>query len=578
MELSKWLHDDEWLDSLHPEALSERAKKAVSQLRFTFNEKEIEKLIQEVVDGLLQIDRQCKMVSLRAFYEPGNHEINENYDRLSDYQLLYLSSFSEFFQSVSDSTRGSRVLSSVFPSLPQDFPRLAGAYNPDLLPLLRKERQLVSEFQSRLEEISLSGTRPAVVKGEVRQLLQSLSRDHRMRAYLSLTGRIRAYRNEMEKLFLSLHELRRNIGQKAGFSTYHDFLLAKNGIDEKSRADVHRFRHLVEKHIAPLSDVIRQAQWERIKVYDPAPWDALYLSPSGVPTLAEEAFPLEGTYLKALRYIFSSKVPLFDAMNRKGALSFHVTGSVGQIDRVHNICSHDAMAGINSAFFPEIGQSFLLLSSVPQEWLCRILFSETGSLLYDQSAQKQNSISLSLLDSGLLRQLARYSMVILSQRAWGLFYNQLTRYAKEYDLIEWALDLPLYCALDEMEEFICRARVSNLAVFRHAWSEIATRYRLEGTSPDKPGLIPVDDLWLFSPLWWTQPLSGIEQALAQVMVLGSLPYGRYHQRLEECFTRLLLEDEPKTPFALIEDAGYPSPFAEETVQKAAFSIVDFLGL
>ena len=71
---------------------------------------------------------------------------------------------------------------------------------------------------------------------------------------------------------------------------------------------------------------------------------------------------------------------------------------------------------------------------------------------------------------------------------------------------------------------------------------------------------------------------GINRALAEVAVLGSLPFGRYHQRLEEYFSRLLTYEGKGPALRRIEDAGFPSSFDEETIQKAAFSIVDFLGL
>lgn len=577
-ELSSWLNDDSALDLPDHDAIMARAKKALAQFRFTFNEEEIVALIEAVTDEYRRIEQRYKKMSLRAFFEPGSRPIKEAYDQLCDDRLLYRAAFSEFFKSVSESQRGRRALSLLSETLPHNVLRLARTVNMELLPLLREQREYEASFQALLEELSLSGTRPATVKGEVRHLLQSPSRDHRMRAYLSLSGRMAAQRQEAEAQFLALHELRRNIGQKAGFSTYHDYVVAKNGLLEKDRADIHKFRHLIEKHMVPLAAPIRQAQWERIKINDPAPWDALYMAIPGVPTLFEEAFPLEDTYLEALNYIFHSKLPFFDAMRRDGALSFHVTGAEGHLNSHQNICTHDAMAGVNSAYFPEIEQSFLLLSSVPQEWLCRILFSETGALLVDQSSDRYECWSKEAADRDLLRQYARHAMVILSQRAWGMFYGHMTRYAREYALVEWALELPLYCALDEMEEFICRARVSNLAVFRHAWSEIAARYSLEGSAPNNPGLMPVDDLWLFSPLWWTKPLMGINQALAKIAVLGSLPFGRYHQRLEEYFTRLLTHEGNETVLRRIEGAGFPSPFDEETVQKAAFSIVDFLGL
>ncbi len=154
----------------------------------------------------------------------------------------------------------------------------------------------------------------------------------------------------------------------------------------------------------------------------------------------------------------------------------------------------------------------------------------------------------------------------------------MARYAREYDLTGLALDLPLCCALDEMEEFLSRARVTSLEVFRHAWGEIARRYLLPGSDGALPALIPLEDLWLYSPSLWSQPLTGIFRALAAVAVLGTLPFGRRHQVLETSFAQLLSNEEVTGPLARLADAGYPPPFEEETVLKARFALVDYLGL
>ena len=93
-----------------------------------------------------------------------------------------------------------------------------------------------------------------------------------------------------------------------------------------------------------------------------------------------------------------------------------------------------------------------------------------------------------------------------------------------------------------------------------------------------PALIPADDLWLWSPLLWNRPLTGIFDALGAVTVLGTLPLGRRHQLLETSFGRLLEPGGARDPWRRLAEAGYPSPLEEETVRKASFALVDYLGL
>jgi len=165
------------------------------------------------------------------------------------------------------------------------------------------------------------------------------------------------------------------------------------------------------------------------------------------------------------------------------------------------------------------------MDGIPQENAVNLFFYETGCLLFDQSQYSKGEYALPNANSSLSRKIAGHSLSFLSQRTWGNFYGPMTTYAREYVLTELLLRLPLACALDEMEEFLAKARVSDMNVFQHAWREIAKRYRFGGTSEMVPGFFPLDDAWLYSPSLWSLPLSNITDAIALIAVLGVLPLG-----------------------------------------------------
>ncbi len=455
---------------------------------------------------------------------------------------------------------------------------LASSYKKELLPLLQKEKTLISDQLRRLDELSLSSLHPGAVKGEARRILQSVSRDRRMRAYRSLASRMARYRDQARQEFVELHQTRRSLAEEAGFASFFDYTLSRTGLSGETRSSVTVFRRLVEEDLAPLSLPIRRLQWNRLAITDPKPWDLLYPASFGLPALDPSAFPLEETYLEALGYLFSSKIPLFETMKEEGRLSFHLGAESRGDSFVLDPCARGPRDGLLSFHFPSINRSCLLLPQLPQEWFAAWVFAETGSVLLDQSSEDTLPCPLERAEDELIGAVARSSMSLLSQRTWGLFYGRMSRYAQEYHLTGLALDLPLICALDEMEEFLSRARVTNLDVFRHAWNEIARRYLLPGTDEELPALIPADDLWLWSPLLWNRPLTGIFDALGAVTVLGTLPLGRRHQLLETSFGRLLEQNEVHDPWIRLAEAGYPSPLEEETVRKASFALVDYLGL
>ncbi len=571
MDLAQWLQED-WAGTLPSEGeLAEGGKKALARFRLTFKTGELTDLIRQVSHEYDQLDKTREKLKIRGFFDRADRAVRGQLEAAEDLCLTFLTEYAGFFAAVSETSKGGRASSPLGPAFPGRAEGLSRAYKKDLLPLLRQERLLVREQLKALDAISLSPAGPGLVKGEARRLLQSPSRDRRMRAYYSLTSLLAGHREEAEGRFIEMHEARRLMASQAGFDSFYDYVLARAGLTPDSRIPIQAFRQLVQTHLVPLTRHIRDLQWGRLGLTDPRPWDLMYPAAFGLPQLDASAFPLEETYLKALRYIFTAKLPLFEEMKAGGALSFQVLGDPG-------LGTGDRLPGMLSAYFPEDERSFLLLSSIPQERFASLAFSETGSLLYSHSRAERQPCPLPLAEAPAIRPVVRHSMAFLSQRVWALFYGNMTRYAREYDLTERTLNLPVYCALDEMEEFLCRARVTNLTIFRHAWQEIAERYQLPGVSADYPGLIPLEDLWLCSPILWSRPLTGIFDVLAVVSVLGTLPLGRQHQSLEEYFTRLLNNEELADPLVRLADAGYPSPFEEETVRKAVFAIVDFLGL
>ncbi len=561
------------------DAVAQKVERAVSRVRFPCKKEELAEVIQEAVDDLRQPELLRKKLIVRSFFEPATREIHESQEQIAAYLPGLLCEYSGLFAVVSQPTKGARTAAAAGEDFLTGAKRIASCYKKEILPQLLLEKDLIFRHLRRLDEISLSCGRPGAVKGEARHMLQSPSRERRMRAYRSLAGRMARYKNEAEKEFVELHGARRDMAGRSGFKTYFDYAVTRSGLTEDTRARITVFRQLVQEHLAPLAFPVRAGQWRRLAVTDPKPWDLMYTAPFGLPVIDLGAYPLEKTYLKALSYLLPAQVPLFESMMEAGSLSFHVTGEPGEGAASFDYCERETREGALSTYSPDLDLSCLLLPHMPQEWFASVVFAETGSLLLEQSGGRKLPCPLPMAEARLVTDLARSSMSFLSQRVWNLFYGNMAKYAREYELTELALDLSLYCALDEMEEFLSRARVTNLDVFRHAWGEIARRYQLPGTADGLPALIPTGDLWLYSPSLWGHPLTGIFRALAAVTVLGTLPLGRHYQVLETCFEKLLKNHEQAgDPFARLTQAGYPSPFEEETVQRARFAIVDYLGL
>lgn len=578
MDFVKWTHELEEKARLSPPEMADEARRALACLRFPFKADELVSTVEKLTADWQNLDESCRKLDLLSFYDPADRQTRSFFGALCDQRLFFLTSYAPFFKGLSESARAIRLLEEKKSGWPGQAARLASVYAKPLLPLFREEEGLVLAYMESLEDMSLSGTGPANLVGEARRLLQSMSRDRRRRAYQSFRKRMSEKKADLEAIAFQIHQVRRALAEKAGYGSFYDYELARTGQEGEDRSDIKDFRLLVQKHLAPLTGPIRRLQWERLALQDPKPWDVLYPANFGLPVLDPEALPLEEVLSRSLPLIFSPKESPLESLLEKEGLQIKVRAVPGYEGFYPCTGMGGGPSGVRGTYIPSEDRSFLVLAESPQELLVRSLFSEIGYLLYDRALARTGSSFLLSAEEARGFQVARQSMVYLSQRVWQHFYGKLARYAREYDLTMQTLDLPLYCALDEMGEFLARARVTNLTVFRHAWNEIAIRYGLAGTQADQPDLVPVEDLWLYSPSLWIRPLTGIFHAMATVSALATLPFGRRHQKLEEAFRRLVGQEGPEDSLDRLAYAGYPSPFEEETFMKAAFAIVDFLAL
>ncbi len=554
------------------------AKSARRQFRYAVNDDDLQVVLREVNDLLAAFKAGETDLDIRSFYLPTDQSIRDQKADVDNTKLIIYSELADLFGAIARSSKGKKLEPFVNKTYLADADRLASTYSRNLLAHLALENEIVRCQMKRLNDASLSTKAVATIIGEVRLLFQSASRDRRARAYNSLVSQLNKNREEMVSQFLELHMLRRMISEKAGYKNFYEYATRRVGLTDAFRSQIHMFRLLIQEYISPLAPHVRKLQWERLRIEEPEPWDLLYPADFGVPVLNRNAFPLDQTSIEACQFVCEAEVPIFREMVKHQALQISVLPTPDGDGSSPLFLSHPDGTRLLNAYVKETDQSFLLMESVPQELFVNTFFYETGSLLFKQSNAKKGQYTLPNLNQSLAVKVAGHSLAFLSQKAWNSFYGPMTTYAREYLLSDVLLQLPLVAALDEMEEFLAKARVSDMNVFQHAWSEIARRYRLPGTLPDSPSLLPLQDMWLFAPHVWAEPLSTITDAIALVTVLGTLPLGKQHQQLENCLLRLLNTEDGEEPTDRAREAGYPSPFEEETVRKSVFAIADFLAL
>ncbi len=554
------------------------ARSARRQFRFAVTDDDLHAVLHEIDDLLRKLESGEDELRIRSFYLPHNQSLSDLNDKYGNAKLIVYSELADLFATMSRSSKGKRLEAFVNKTYLADADRLASSFSKNLVAHLTLERELVEAQMRRFQNVSLSTKHHGLISGEVRLHFQSASRDRRARAYNSLITQLNKSKAEMIDQFLELHMLRRLIGEKAGYKNFYEFSTRRAGLTDAFRSNVHMFRLLIQEYVSPLTSQVHRLQWKRLAIEEPEPWDLMFPADFGVPVLSRQAFPLEKTFVDACRYVCEAQAPVFESMLNRGALRLGVLPYADDDGDASFYPSYSSGTRWLRSHDPRSDESYLLMDAVPQEIAADLLFYETGCLLFEQSKSSKGVYTLPNANVSLSQKIAGHSLSFLSQSAWGTFYGPMAMYAREYGLTELLLRLPLVCALDEMEEFLAKARISDMNVFQHAWREIAKRYRVQGTSEMSPGFFPLDDVWLYSPSVWSAPLSGITDAIALITVLGVLPLGKRHQDLEHSMLRLLNVREGIEPTERLLESGYPSPFEEETVRKAVFALADFLAL
>ncbi|HHW93158.1 MAG TPA: hypothetical protein GX734_01475 [Clostridiaceae bacterium] len=560
------------------EEVARIAKSARRQFRYAVTDDDLLVVLRDIDDLLWMLEEGEEELRIRSFYRPHDQVLNDLYFEYGNAKLLMYSELADLLTTISRSSKGKRLDAFVSSTYLLDADRIASTSSKSIVAHLVLERELVASQMKRLRDVSLSTEHVALVGGEVRLHFQSASRDRRARAYNSLISQLNKNKAEMVGQFLELHMLRRMIGEKAGYKNFYEYATRRAGLTDTFRSNIHLFRLLIQEYVSPLISHVLELQWRRLAIEEPEPWDLMFPADFGVPVMSREAFPLEKTFVDACRYVCEAQTPVFETMLDRGTLRISVLPCSDDDGDTSYYPSHSSGTRWLRSHDLKNNESYLLMEAVPQEIAVNLLFYETGCLLFEQSQPSKGVFTLPNNNMSLSEMIAGHSMAFLSQRAWGTFYGPMTLYAREYTLTDLLMRLPLACALDEMEEFLAKARISDLNVFQHAWREIASRYRIPGTSKMSPGIFPLDDAWLYAPAIWSTPLLGINDAIALVTVLGILPLGKQHQDLEHSMLRLLNIREGIEPTVRASEAGYPSPFDEETVRKAVFAIADFLAL
>ena len=115
-------------------------------------------------------------------------------------------------------------------------------------------------------------------------LLEETNREKRKEVYFKINERVREAREQLEKLFSELLELRQQVAQNANYDNYRDYKFREMGRFDYTVQDCTDFHNSIASEIMPLVEELHQIRKRDLKLDDLRPWD-MAVDTSGEPPL-----------------------------------------------------------------------------------------------------------------------------------------------------------------------------------------------------------------------------------------------------------------------------------------------------
>lgn len=563
------------------EQVSYFLNKTKSKLMFSRNKSAQFASLEELDLQLREYDGNRKRFLRESILRSQTSTLSTSLQQSISFSLHLKGELSDLFQRYSGPKRKSDLIALGGEAYRAEAERLTVCYQPHLLGLLKQEEEIVQEQMQCFSRHGLSVRGFATPMGKLRYDLQNTSREQRIGSYDNYMASLERERQLTHERFLDLHKIRCELAEKAGFRSFEEYQIRRLGVSDMLHDAIPTYHKLVRHHFLPLAKTIRVQHAERLGLTVLRPWDYFLLSPYGTPELDDNSYPLAECFISSLEEIIEKQLDYFVDMNTAGDLQIHPAPSANESDLRERRLSRSDIEDESFTlhlFMPDSQKTMLVLQNIPQELIVDRLFNMTGKVMLDLSETLRNPLYLPRLPAHYERDLASFSLALLSYNSWDRFYGSMADYAREWVLTQYTLELPVISAMDQMERELGRCTESDMSVFASHWQTIMANYSVDYSSTQLFSFAPVEEAYLYLPELWSKPLSSVYRGLSLIQTLASFPFRRYNHTLEENLVRFLNLENRKNPMARAMMAGYLSPYTNETFRKATFLLADKLGL
>ncbi|MFO8056439.1 MAG: M3 family oligoendopeptidase [bacterium] len=168
--------------------------------------------------------------------------------------------------------------------LMRDMKNHVEIFREENIPLQTEEEKLSQQYQKLVGSMTVSHEGEEKTLQEMSRYLEYQERDIRQEAWEKVTDRRLQEREELDRIFDQMLELRGKIAANAGFDNYRDYAFPLRGRFDYGVEDCEKFHAAVEKEVVPLYRDLQEKRKKEMGLDKLRPWD-LRANPQGRPPL-----------------------------------------------------------------------------------------------------------------------------------------------------------------------------------------------------------------------------------------------------------------------------------------------------
>ncbi|MFP4091708.1 MAG: M3 family oligoendopeptidase [Cyclobacteriaceae bacterium] len=440
----------------------------------------------------------------------------------------------------------------------------AKIFREENIPLKTEEQQEAQNFGAISGDMSVEINGQEMTLQQAANILQSVNRQEREKAYRKITRRRLQDKEKLDALFSKLISIRDKMGKNAGFENYRDYMFAAMGRFDYRKEDCFDFHEAVAKEVVPMLNELAKERKEKLGVDKLRPWDKA-VDLTGKPPLKPFSTGEELT---------QKTIACFGKLDPYLGERIAIMQAMGHLDLESR--KGKAPGGYNYPL-SETGVPFIFMNATSNLRDMVTLMHEGGHAVHSFLTRDLELNSFKHTPSEVA-ELASMSMELISMDHWDLFFaheDDLKR-AKRQHLEQIIETLPWVATIDKFQHWVYEHPEHSEEERKAAWNKIFSTFSDNIT--DWSGLEEERSyLWQKQLHLYEVPFYYIEYGFAQLGAVAVwMNYKQDAKRGLEGYQNALKLGYTRTIPEVYEAAGIRFDFSTAYIRKLMHFVQDEL--